>query len=260
MASKKKNKRKLNIDLSGIKRGVKYNAINFILPLTIVLVIGILIIVFIETFKIKTITVEGSTHYTDQQIIDYVLDSKLSMNSIFLKLKYKNKSVKDVPFVERIDVKIVDKNTVNIVVYEKYLAGCISNLGNYLYFDNDGIIVEVSKTKTARIPVVTGLEFDHFTIYEPLPVEDKDVFRSILDITKLLDKYDLNADIINYGEDKSVTIFFDEVRVYIGTETNLDEKFMVLPSILPSLEGKKGVLHMEKYSETNGNVVFNEDV
>lgn len=256
----KKKKRKLKIDLSVFKRAFKYNAINFILPLAIVLILGIAVIVFIEAFKVNTVTVEGAKHYSDQEIIDYVLDSKLSRNSVFLNLKYKNKSIKDVPFVEKIDVNIIDKNTVEIMVYEKYLAGCIANLGNYLYFDNDGIIVEVSKTKTARIPVVTGLQFEYFNVYEPLPVENPDVFRSILDITKLLDKYSLDADIINYGDDMTVTIFFDEVRVYIGDGQNIDEKFMVLPSILPSLEGKKGVLHMEKYSESNGNIVFNEDV
>ena len=37
------------------------------------------------------------------------------------------------------------------------------------------------------------------------------------------------------------------------------EKFMALPMILPSLEGKKGVLHMEKYTSKNADVVFNID-
>lgn len=260
MAKKRKVKRKLNIDFSKLQMLFKYHAINFLVPLLAIIVIGVIVIVFIEAFKVNTVTVEGAKHYSDQEIIDYVLDSKLSRNSIYLNIKYKNKSIKDVPFVERIDVKIVDRNTVEIKVYEKYLAGCVANLGNYMYFDNDGIVVEVSKNKTSKIPVVTGLDFDHFNVYEPLPVDNPEVFRYILDITKLLDKYGLNADIINFDENMNVTLFFDEARISIGTNANLDEKFMVLPSILPSLEGKKGVLHMEKYSENNGNVVFNEDV
>ena len=58
-------------------------------------------------------------------------------------------------------------NTVKINVYEKYVAGCVSALGNYVYFDNDGKIVEISATRTSNIPVVTGLNFDHFELYEP---------------------------------------------------------------------------------------------
>ena len=247
------------INLDGITKVVKYNLTKFIIPLVVILIIGILIIAFIEGFKVRTITVEGSSHYTNDEIINYVLDSKWCQNTVFVYLKYKNKSIKDVPFIEQIDVKIVDRNTVKINVYEKYVAGCVSALGNYVYFDNDGKIVEISATRTANIPVVTGLNFDHFELYEPLPVENSDVFDSILTVTKLLNKYNLNADIIYFGEAGEITIFFGEARVSIGDTSNLDEKFMALPMILPSLEGKKGVLHMEKYTAKNADVVFNID-
>lgn len=247
------------INVDGIKKVIKYNLTKFIIPLVVILIIGILIIAFIEGFKVRTITVEGSSHYSNDEIIDYVLDSKLCQNTVFVYLKYKNKSVKDVPFIEQIDVKIVDRNTVKINVYEKYIAGCVSALGNYVYFDNDGKIVEISATRTANIPVVTGLNFDHFELYEPLPVDNPDIFDSILTVTKLLNKYNLNADIIYFGTAGEITIFFGEARVSVGDTSNLDEKFMALPMILPSLEGKKGVLHMEKYTAKNADVVFNID-
>ena len=247
------------INLDGFKKVIKYNLTKFIIPLVVILIIGILVIAFIEGFKVRTITVEGSSHYSNDEIINYVLDSKLCQNTVFVYLKYKNKSIKDVPFIEQIDVKIVDRNTVKINVYEKYVAGCVSALGNYVYFDNDGKIVEISSAKTANIPVVTGLNFDHFELYEPLPVDNTDVFDSILTVTKLLNKYNLNADIIYFGEAGEITIFFGEARVSVGDTSNLDEKFMALPMILPSLEGKKGVLHMEKYTSKNADVVFNID-
>ena len=180
-------------------------------------------------------------------------------NTVFVYFKYHNKSIKDVPFVEQMDVNIVDRNTVKIHVYEKYTAGCISHLGEYMYFDNDGKVIEVSKIKTENVPVVTGLSFDHFVLHEPLPIENKDIFNSILNITKLLNKNDLIADTIYFDESKNITLFFDDVRVNIGDGSNMNEQFMTLPKILPSLEGKKGVLHMEKYAEDNPNVVFNID-
>ena len=237
----------------------KYNLTKFIIPLLLVLVIGILIFAFIEGFKVKTVTVEGSSHYTTDEITNYVLDSKFCMNTVFLNFKYKRKAVKDIPFVERIDVKIVDRNTVKITVFEKYVAGCIANLGNYMYFDNEGTIVEVSKIKTENVPVVTGLSFDHFNLYEPLPIENREVFNSILTITKLLNKNSLYANTIFFDENSNVTLFFEDVRVNIGNGSDMDEKFNALTLILPSLEGQKGVLHMENYTEANSNVVFNID-
>ena len=257
--AKKRKLKKPNIDFSKFGLIFKYNLTKFIIPFVLVMAIGILVFAFVEGFKVKKVTVEGSMHYTTDEITNYVLDSKFCRNTIFLKFKYKNKSIEDIPFVEQIDVKIVDRNTVKITVYEKYVAGCVSNLGNYMYFDNEGNIVEVSKLKTENIPVVTGLEFDHFTLYEPLPIENKEAFNSILTITKLLNKNSLNADIIFFDENMNITLFFDDVRVNIGTGENMDEKFMTLPMILPSLEGQKGVLHMENYSKNNANVVFNID-
>ena len=221
--------------------------------------IGILIFAFIENFKVKTVIVEGSTHYTTDEITNYVLDSKFCRNTAFVYLKYHNKSIKDVPFVEQMDVNIVDRNTVKIHVYEKYTAGCIQNLGNFVYFDNDGKVIEISEIKTENVPVVTGLTFDHLALHEPLPIENKDVFNSILNITKLLNKNDLIADTIYFDENRNITLFFDDVRVNIGDGSNMNEQFMTLPKILPSLEGQKGVLHMEKYAEDNPNVVFNID-
>ena len=257
--AKKRKPKKPDMDFSKVGLVFKYNVTKFIVPLVLVLIVGILIFAFIEGFKVKTVTVEGSSHYTTDEITNYVLDSKLCMNTVFLNLKYKRKPIKDIPFVERIDVKIVDRNSVKITVFEKYVAGCIANLGNYMYFDNDGTIVEVSKIKTENVPVVTGLSFDHFNLYEPLPIENKEVFNSILNITKLLNKNSLYANTIYFDESGTITLFFEDVRVNIGTGSDMDEKFNALTLILPELKGQKGVLHMENYTEANSNVVFNID-
>ena len=132
--AKKRKLKKPDINTSKIGLIFKYNLTKFIIPFVAVMVIGILIFAFIENFKVKTVIVEGSTHYTTDEITNYVLDSKFCRNTVFVYFKYHNKSIKDVPFVEQMDVNIVDRNTVKIHVYEKYTAGCISHLGEYMYF------------------------------------------------------------------------------------------------------------------------------
>ena len=118
----------------------------------------------------------------------------------------------------------------------------------------------MSPEKTEGVPVVTGLDIEYFKLYEKLPVDDDGIFNSILTITKLLNKYDLQTDIIYFDEKKQVTLFFGNVRVNMADCEALDEKMMVLPGILSKLEGKSGVLHMEKYDKNDNNIVFNEDV
>lgn len=203
-----------------------------------------------------TVYVEGNIHYTNDEIIGMVMEGKYGNNSLLLSLKYKNKSVSDVPFVEKMDVSVENPHTIRIEVYEKALAGYVEYLERYMYFDKDGIVVESSKERTVGIPQVTGLFFDHVVLYEPLPVEDASIFRAILSITQLVNKYNLSADRIYFGSDESLTLYFGEVRVSLGTRDYLDEKVMRLQDILPKLEGQKGTLRMENFTEDTINIPF----
>ena len=187
------------------------------------------------------------------------MSSKFSDNSIFLSWQYRNKSITDVPFVERIDVSVVDKNTVKITVYEKALAGYVQYLGSYMYFDKDGIVVESSDVLTPGIPEVSGLQFNHVILHEPLPVDNEDIFQEILNITNLLNKHGLAATKIQFDTFYDVTLHFDNVRVLVGEDADLDQIVMSLTGILPHLKGKSGVLHMENFSESNKTVTFEED-
>ena len=167
--------------------------------------------------------------------------------------------MENIPFVSTIEVEILSPDTVRIRVYEKSFAGYVSYLGRYMYFDRDGTIVESSEMKTAGVPEVTGLKFDHVVMYEKLPVENDRVFADILDITQSLDKYELNADRLFFDREYKVTLYFGEVRVQIGDSSNIDEKFSRVRNILPELEGKKGVLQMEGFTADSRIIPFQED-
>lgn len=238
----------------------KIRLIQGIICVAIGVIVGILMLLFYKTFEIEDVIVEGNTHYTVDEIKEYVINDWFSQNSVFLSLKYKRKSITDVPFIERMDVSVVDRHTVKVMVYEKALAGYVEFLGNYMYFDKDGIIVESSNVYTPGIPQVTGLKFDYIILYKPLPVENDNVFQDILDMAQLLNKYDILADKIHFDSNYNMTLYFGEVRVDLGDKTNLDEKVMRLPYVLPSLEGKKGILHLADFSENNMDIVFEEDM
>lgn len=213
----------------------------------------------IKNYTVTTVYVEGNVHYTNEEIIAMVMEGKYGDNSLLLSLKYREKSITDVPFIEKMDVSVLDQHTIKIEVYEKTLAGYVEYLERYMYFDKDGIVVESSQEKTPGIPLVTGLSFDHVILYEPLPVEDTGIFQSILNITQLLNKYNLSADRIYFGSGDTLTLYFGNVRVSLGEGVNLDEKIMRLQYMLPELEGRSGVLRMENYTEETKNISFEPD-
>lgn len=213
----------------------------------------------ITNYKVTTVYVDGNIHYTNEEIMNMVMIGRYGDNSLYLAAKYKDKGVEGVPFVEKMDVNILSPNTIRINVYEKALAGYVEYLGQYMYFDKDGIIVESSSVRTASIPQVTGLSFDYVVMYEPLPVENDEIFKQVLSITQLLTKYDLAADKIFFDSSLDLTLYFQGVRVTLGSSENLDEKIMKLQYILPELEGRKGTLQMENITEDTKNITFNQN-
>lgn len=182
-------------------------------------------------------------------------------NSLYLSMKYKSRGIKDVPFLDAMDVDILTPDTIKITVYEKALAGYVKYMNTYVYFDKDGYVVESSTIRTAGIPQVTGLTYDYIVLGQPLPVaeEYQDVFGTILEMTKLLNKYELSADRIYFHTDTRITLYFGEVKVALGEETQwLEDKIMRLPEMLPQLAGRKGTLQMEAYNE-KGEYTFNPE-
>ena len=213
-----------------------------------------------KTYTVTTIYVTGNTHYTESEIIDMVLVDKLSRNSLYLGMKYRNRSIDNIPFIEKMSVDILSHNTIRINVYEKAVAGYIAYLGRYIYFDREGIVVESSLEPSDNVPEVMGLSFDYVIMHEKLPIDNEKVFEEILDITQLLEKYSLNADKIFFDSDYNMYLYFGEVEVSLGTEDYIDEKIIQLRYILPELEGKRGILEMKDYDIDTKNVTFEEKI
>ena len=206
----------------------------------------------LDMHTVRTVYVEGNVHYSQEEIQNLVMEGPLGNNSLFLSMKYRNKGMEDIPFVDAMDVSILAPDTIKITVYEKALAGYVKYMDTYVYFDKDGYVVESSAVKTVGIPQVTGLQLDYVVLGQPLPVQEgyEDVFGTILEVTKLLNKYELVADKIYFHGNSSITLHFKDAKVALGNETDrLEDKIMCLPQILPNLTDKAGTLQMEAYSE-----------
>ena len=210
----------------------------------------------LKKYHVENVYVDGNLHYSDDEIKEMIMGGVLGENSLYLSYKYKNWEAKNIPFIDAITVENLSPETIKITVYEKALAGYVKYLDAYMYFDKDGYLIENSSVRTAGIPQITGLSFSYAVLGQPLPVEDERVFSDILTITKLLKKYELSADKIQF-ENGNIILHFGKVRIALGNErSRLENKIMNLPEFMKSLAGKNGVLHMETYDETHGNYVF----
>lgn len=235
---------------------------RFLLPAVLLAIAAVLAAVFLfilQYFHVENIYVEGNLHYTSDEIIQMVTGQRFGDNSLYLALKYRDRGIQDIPFIQTMDVDVLSPDTIKITVYEKSVAGYVKYLDRYMYFDRDGIVVEASVTKTEGIPEITGIDFSQVVLYEALPVENQDIFREILSITQILSKYGLSADKIYFDDTGEMTLYFGDVRARLGSEDNLEEKVARLQQLLPSAEGKKGVFRLENYSGSGENVSFELD-
>ena len=96
-------------------------------------------------------------------------------------------------------------------------------------------------------------------MYQKLAVDDDSIFNRILTITQLVKKYELSPDRIEFSDDLSLTLYFDQVRVALGNSGSLEEKVGRLYDLFPDLEGRSGVFHMENYTDDSKFISFEQD-
>lgn len=225
-------------------------------------ILCVLLAAFLTAYFLNHITkaeVDGNSFYSEEEIKGMVMDDELEHNAWYLYWEYNYSEPPQFPFIDKIEVELAGRGHVRIHVYEKSIVGYVEYLGSYMYFDKDGTVVESSTRAIEDVPRITGLKFDSITLYEKLPVSDSKVFHAILELTKELKKNEIMPDKIQYNENMEATLYFGQARVMLGSDENQNEKINRLKAIVPELQGRTGVLHMEEVTEDNKNIVFKQD-
>lgn len=229
-------------------------------------VVGILMGVFILAagavvlFRTRTVEVEGNSIYSENTIATWVQKDKLSVNTLYLLVKY-NFLDSELPVgVEQMDVLLKNPWTVHVKVEEKELAGYVDCSGTYLYFDQNGIAVLKTKKQIEDAPYIEGLTFDEsdVEIGKTLPVEDDSIFGKIVDASRYLKKYSLAPDRISCVEG-DVRLYFGIVEVLLG-DGGYEEKLQQVEPILDKLAElypkTAGTLHLENYDSASDAISF----
>ncbi|MBR5473996.1 MAG: cell division protein FtsQ [Lachnospiraceae bacterium] len=223
----------------------------------------------VMTSKVTTIKVEGNTHYSDDDVVDMLFPDEKSKNSVYCYWNHRFGEKKEVPLIESYEMNFEGANTVEIIIYEKSIVGCIEYMGSYMYFDKDGLVVESAPTKEIEVPLITGLTFHKIVLYQTLPVPKEEVFEEILNLTQLLYLYEIPAKQLQYDAHLDTTLTMADrttstgevlqlanVRVLLGNRQNMEEKVAELKNQMGYLSGLSGVLHLETYNRTDLNPQF----
>ena len=142
-------------------------------------------------WKINLITIEGNSYYSDGQIIH---EAGLSdqMHILQLNKKRSAKQLLKLPYMDGAEVSITYPSSVKITITERKPIGYVPFSGTYLCIDKTGRVIDQRESQERYdLPIVEGLKFDKFVLGEKLDVENDGAIIAIIEMTTLMEKYNL---------------------------------------------------------------------
>ena len=233
---------------------------RFVIKVSIIAVsILAIVLFFFIKFRLDTITIKGSTYYSEQELIGRLKDSPLDSNTLVFYMKHRFGEQKRIPYIEELHYEIKDTHTIEIQVYEKILVGCVKVMGQYMYFDKDGYVTDSTQDRLADVPRIIGLEFDRILLYEKLKIQKDSLYNTILSLTKLILDYEIPVDTIEFSDTDEVTLYIDEITVLLGKQTTYDKAISALVPVLEAgtneWTSQKMIIDMVHYKDGKGGII-----
>jgi len=225
----------------------------------------ILVVLFVATFTMSLfivgdITIEPGTYYTEDEIKAMVFKNRMDKVTYLLYIGNKFFKQKDIPFVTKIDVEVVGRNSVMLRVYDKIVIGCVEFMGSFMYFDVDGRVVESTSEHMLDIPIIVGLKFDQIVLYEKLNVQNENMFDIILNITNSIKDNGLDVEKVEFLMNEEVLLYCYGCIVELGRRDYYDGHIRQLGSIISSVHENYGEqafrIDMKNSDDGNGNHIL----
>lgn len=224
----------------------------------------LLLMIVLLSLRFQSVTIEGTDRYTAEEVESMIFDDIWSRNPVIFFFRERFGVHKTIPFVDKYKVILTGLRSAEIILYEKKIVGYVNRMGCYMYFDQNGYVVESSQEPMENVPGVVGLSTSYIILGEKLPVEDQDLFQEILSISQFLQSNTVKwrgkeqllvnlIETIDLDKSKCVTLSVDRVHVYLGNHIDMEEKLQEMSSILPNLSGKSGTLYLDTYRSTVSN-------
>ena len=195
-------------------------------------------------WNINVIDIEGNLYYNNEEIMNQAEIFK-KMHILKINKKRSIKELQKLPYIHLAEINVKYPSSVKIKVIEREPIGYVPFSGTYLSIDKMGQVLDQREAKELNdLPIVEGLKFDKFVLGEPLDVENEDSIMAIIEMTTLMEKYNLldkavKVDVENLGR---IHLYINSLDVIIGEISDLDKKIQWLCEIMDQY--KMGVLDL----------------
>ena len=212
---------------------------------------------YLYSLRITEFTFSGNTlRYSDEELESLIFTSDIEYNPVYA--MFVDKQDKEIPFIAKYEIDIEWPDKANVTVYGKDIIGYVYYKDFYIYFDKDGIVVELSKEQLDGVILMEGLDFGQMVLHQKLPTKKEESFQLILSLGKMIKKNEIDADKVVFDSELNMTLYVGNIEIVLGRDEFLDEKMTKVRVLLPSLTEYSGVLNLENYREGNDSFWFRQ--
>ena len=226
----------------------------------VIMFLCVLLIVFLLLFQVRKIKIEGNKYSSTTDIYSWLQEDDLSTNSLYLMWKFHFTDMELLPTMKEAKLKMINPWTVQLDVTDKTVVGYIDLGDDCVYFDENGQVLARTTVWWDGVPRVDGLHISDVKLHEELPVskENKKAFKSLLEISATLEKYELTPSKLEV-DGADVYLYFGNKCVIIGND-NIENRISQITPIMDKLGDQGGTLHLENYDSENTIISFEKDV
>lgn len=238
-----------------LRKRKKMKKIIKFLTLLFIIIGGVVFALVSPIFNINEIQVKNNNLISPETIIS--LSNLSEGQNIFRFNKGKTeKEIKTNAYIESVNVKRKIPNKIEITVEERERNYNVEFLNGYAYINNQGYILEISEQKL-DLPVIQGISTEQEQIVEGnrLNVEDLEKLETVIQIMNICKSYELDKKVstIDISNKNNYTIYMEQEKktIYLGDESNLNNKMLYVPTILNENKDKEGTIYLN--GDLNGN-------
>ena len=242
--SKQKNKKTKKLSLKQIKRRKFLLKVAKWTTIFAILIGAIIYVLLSPLFAIKKINVTTDGKLNEQEIISL---SAIDLNENIFKYTKKQikENIKENSYVEEVDIKRKLPDEIQITVKERFPKLMITYGNAYVYINNQGYILEISK-EYQELPILKGIKTtdEEIEVGKRLCNEDLQQLTTVLKIMEAANSEGL-LNLITYIDieniqDYKIIMDSEEKTVYLGDCSSLDERMLWVKSILEKEKGIAG--------------------
>lgn len=228
----------------------------------VVLITGVVLSLTV-LFKTEKIAVEGSTHYTEQQVAQ--ASGLILGENLFLSDKESGgKRVEQaLPYVEKAEVSIKIPDTIVIKVTEAKPAYLIAQGDDFVVISTQGRVLEHATKNTFDAPIIKGCEITKTKVGETAQIKDKKMLSILNAITQALQKNKFEGiKEIDVTDAAAISLnYSNRIKIILGTPEDIDYKIRTAMAIISEklAQTDMGVLDVSSCSSGKKASYYNAD-